>query len=74
MADVDCGISKLAPRAGRIVNGLDVTEGEFPWYILLINAINSVVFNMKFIQDGFTETERRTFLWYAQNIIQLIRN
>jgi len=33
VADVDCGVSKMAFRNGRIVNGLDVTEGEFPWYL-----------------------------------------
>ena len=34
VADVDCGVSKMAFRNGRIVNGLDVTEGEFPWYFI----------------------------------------
>ena len=29
VADVDCGISKF--RNGRIVNGIDAMEGEFPW-------------------------------------------
>jgi hypothetical protein len=29
VADVDCGISKF--RNGRIVNGIDAVEGEFPW-------------------------------------------
>lgn len=29
VADVDCGVSKY--RNGRIVNGADAIEGEFPW-------------------------------------------
>jgi hypothetical protein len=29
VADVDCGISKF--RNGKIVNGIDAVEGEFPW-------------------------------------------
>lgn len=33
MADVDCGISKF--RNGRIVNGVDAVEGEFPWMVSL---------------------------------------
>lgn len=32
VADVDCGISKF--RNGRIVNGIDAMEGEFPWWII----------------------------------------
>ncbi|XP_046463281.1 trypsin II-P29-like [Daphnia pulex] len=33
MADVDCGISPL--RNGKIVNGLDAAEAEFPWIVSL---------------------------------------
>uniref|UniRef100_A0A0P4XXR2 Putative Transmembrane protease serine n=1 Tax=Daphnia magna TaxID=35525 RepID=A0A0P4XXR2_9CRUS len=33
MADVDCGISKFSN--GRIVNGVDAVEGEFPWMVSL---------------------------------------
>ena len=29
VADVDCGVSKL--RSGKIVNGVDAADGEFPW-------------------------------------------
>ena len=32
MADVECGKSKT--RDGKIVNGVDATKGEFPWYVL----------------------------------------
>lgn len=30
VADVDCGLSHF--RSGKIVNGVDAAEGEFPWY------------------------------------------
>ncbi len=30
MADVECGVTRL--RTGKIVNGVDAAEGEFPWY------------------------------------------
>lgn len=29
VADVDCGVTKF--RTGKIVNGIDAAEGEFPW-------------------------------------------
>ena len=37
VADVDCGVSKMpsSVRPGRIVNGNEASEGEFPWYFHL---------------------------------------
>lgn len=53
MADVDCGVSKL--RSGKIVNGVDAADGEFPWYIfthvvnLFFEFVTHLVFQIRMV-------------------------